>query len=133
MEHSVRDVGDVTVVTIQGKILGGPESEGLRVELERIVGGSCRRLLVDLSGVPWMNSAGLGILLSAYARMRERGGDVRLAGAGPRVRDILRTTKLLTVLAVLDDEGAGIRSFEAGPSADREAGARAGGVRPGSG
>jgi anti-sigma B factor antagonist len=132
VEHSVREVGGVTVVTVRGKILGGPESEGLRVELDRILGGPSRRLLVDLAGVPWMNSAGLGILLSAYARMREQGGELRLAGAGTRVLDILRTTKLLTVLVVLDDERSGIRSFEEGPSADRAAGARTGGVRPGS-
>lgn len=133
MEHSVHDAGDVTVVAVRGKILGGPESEGLRNELNRILSAGCRRLLVDLSGVPWMNSAGLGILLSAYARLREGGGELRLAGAGPRVEDILRTTKLLTVLAVLDDEEAGIRSFGEGPSADRAGGARAAGVRPSSG
>lgn len=115
MEAVVRQSGAVSILSVRGTVLGGRESDGLRAELDRILSGSSRSLLVDLSGVPWMNSAGLGIFLSAYSRMRERGGDVRLCGVGPRVHEMLRTTKLLTVLSVLDDEEAGIRSFGGEP------------------
>jgi len=108
---SVRRVGDVTVLEVSGKILGGPESDGLRSELDGVVARGERKLLVDLSGVPWMNSAGLGILLAAYSRLREQGGVVRFSGVGERVRGILHTTKLLTVLDLVDDETTGIRSF----------------------
>jgi anti-sigma B factor antagonist len=111
MNVSVRPAGDVTVVSLSGKILGGPESDVLRDELERALGRGDRKILVDLSEVPWMNSAGLGILLSADARMKDRGGVVRFCGVGERVLGILRTTKLLTVLDVLDDEDTGIQSF----------------------
>ena len=115
MEVSARRVGEVTVLELSGKVLGGPESEALREELDRIVLRGDRQLLIDLSGVPWMNSAGLGILLAAYSRLRDRGGVVRFSGVGERVRGILHTTKLLTVLDVVDDETAGIRSFAGGP------------------
>jgi len=115
VEVSVRRVGDVTVLELSGKVLGGPESDLLRSELDGILAGSDRYLLVDLSGVPWMNSAGLGILLAAYSRLRERGGVLRFSGVGDRVRGILRTTKLLTVLDVVDDESTGIRSFAERP------------------
>ncbi len=107
----MRTVGDLTILDLEGKILGGPESDGLRLELDRFLAGGGGRLLINLSKVPWMNSAGLGILLSAYSRMKEREGTVRFFGVGERVRGILRTTKLLTVLDVLDDEEAGIQSF----------------------
>ena len=117
MDVSVRRVGDVTVLELSGKVLGGPESDVLRNELERILSGTDRYLLVDLSGVPWMNSAGLGILLAAYSRLRERGGVLRFSGVGDRVRGILHTTKLLTVLDVLVDETSGIRSFAERPGA----------------
>lgn len=111
MEVSARRVGNVTVLALSGKVLGGPESDVLRAELDRVVSSGARFLLVDLSGVPWMNSAGLGILLAAYSRLREQGGILRFSGVGERVRGILRTTKLLTVLDVVDDETTGIRSF----------------------
>jgi anti-sigma B factor antagonist len=115
VEVSARRVGDVAVLEVSGKVLGGPESDVLRTELERVLAGGDRYLLVDLAGVPWMNSAGLGILLAAYARLRERGGILRFSGVGERVRGILRTTKLLTVLDVVDDESTGIRSFAERP------------------
>ncbi len=113
MDVSVRHVGDVTVLVPSGKILGGSESNVLRAELDRVLETGPPGLLVDLSEVPWMNSAGLGILLSAYSRMKERGGTVRFCGVGERVRGILRTTKLLTVLDVLDDEESAIQRFVA--------------------
>jgi anti-sigma B factor antagonist len=111
VEVSVRKAGKLSILDLRGKILGGAESDVLRHELDRILEEGELRLLVNLSDVPWMNSAGLGILLSAYSRMKERGGTIRLFGVGERVRGILRTTKLLTVLDVLDDEEAGIQSF----------------------
>lgn len=125
MEAAVHTSGDIPILKVRGTVLGGPESDGLRAELERVLSGGARRLLVDLADVPWMNSAGLGIFLSAYSRMRERGGELRLCGVGPRVHEMLRTTKLLTVLVVLDDEEAGIRSFRgesSGPGAEADSG-----------
>jgi anti-sigma B factor antagonist len=115
VEVAVRTAGDISILAVSGTVLGGPESDSLRAELDRTLARGARRLLVDLRGVPWMNSAGLGIFLAAYSRLRGLGGDLRLCGVGPRVREILRTTKLLTVLAVLDDEEAGIRSFREEP------------------
>ncbi len=111
MVTSVRHVGHLKILDLEGKILGGPESDGLRLELERCLEARERQLLVNLTGVPWMNSAGLGILLSVYSRMKEQDGVVRFFGVGERVRGILRTTKLLTVLDVFDDEETGIQSF----------------------
>lgn len=111
MDLSTRRVGDLWILDLSGKILGGPESDPLRDELDRLLEAGETKLLVNLTEVPWLNSAGLGILLSAYSRMKERGGIVRFYGVGERVRGILRTTKLLTVLEVLDDEESGIHGF----------------------
>ncbi|HMB71660.1 MAG TPA: STAS domain-containing protein [bacterium] len=111
MDVAVRTTDDICVFTLRGTALGGPECDLLRAELDRALARGSRKLLVDLTAVPWMNSAGLGIFLSAYSRLRGLGGELRFCGVGTRVYEILRTTKLLTVLAVLDDEETGIRSF----------------------
>jgi anti-sigma B factor antagonist len=114
VETAVRKVGGLTILDLSGKILGGPESDALRLELDRFLASDETNLLINLNEVPWMNSAGLGILLSAYSRLRERDGVVRFYGVGDRVRGILKTTKLLTVLDVLADEESGIASFAEG-------------------
>jgi len=116
VDVAVRTQDDISIFTLSGTVLGGPESDLLRAELDRALARGARRLLVDLTGVPWLNSAGLGIFLSVYSRLRDLDGDLRFCGVGPRVHEILRTTKLLTVLAVLDDEEAGIRSFREEPA-----------------
>ena len=112
MDVATRREGEVAVVSVSGKILGGVESDVLRSELHAVLEGGSHRLLVDLSAVPWMNSAGLGILLAAYSRMKERGGVMKFCGVGDRVRGILRTTKLLTVLESFADVRQGVSSFE---------------------
>ena len=106
-----REVGGVVVLDLEGKILGGEESEALRREIDRAVRERTPALLLNLSGVPWLNSSGLGILLSGYLRLKENGGDVKFLKAQERVRGILTTTKLVHVLEVFDDEDLAIRSF----------------------
>jgi anti-sigma B factor antagonist len=110
----VRQAQDVLVLELTGKILGGPESEGLRREMDRILQAGTSKLLVNLSGVPWMNSAGLGILLSGYSRLRDQKGRMGFCGVQERVREILETTKLVTVLEIFADEDTGVRALGSG-------------------
>jgi anti-sigma B factor antagonist len=110
----VRQAQDVLVLDLTGKILGGPESEGLRREMDRILLSGTKKLLVNLSGVPWMNSAGLGILLSGYSRLRDQKARMGFCGVQERVREILETTKLVTVLEIFADEDAGVRALGSG-------------------
>lgn len=118
VEVAVRPSQDVLVLDLSGKILGGNESDVLRAEMDRILQGDVRRVLVNLSGVPWMNSAGLGILLSGYSRLRDRGGMMGFFGIQERVREILETTKLVTVLGIFADEEAGLHRLRSGGNPD---------------
>jgi anti-sigma B factor antagonist len=106
-----RERGGVVILDLDGKILGGEESEALRREIDRAVREKAPALLLNLSGVPWLNSSGLGILLSGYLRLKEAGGEVKFMRAQERVRGILTTTKLLHVLEVFDDEEKALASF----------------------
>lgn len=108
MNVTVRRARNVVILELAGKILGGTESDCLRERLDEVLSAGEGRVLVNLEAVPWMNSAGLGILLSGYSRMQDRGGAMAFCGVQERVRGILRTTKLLTVLDILDDEKAGV-------------------------
>lgn len=113
MDVVVRPIGDVTLLDISGKMLGGPESDPLRTELDRILQGKSPKVLVNLSRVPWMNSAGLGILLAGYSRVRDMGGRMVFTGIQERVREILETTKLVTVLETFADERSGTLALQA--------------------
>lgn len=111
MNVTVRRARNVVILELSGKILGGTESDCLRERLDEILAAGEDRVLVNLARVPWMNSAGLGILLSGYSRMQDRGGTMAFCGVQERVRGILRTTKLLTVLDIFDDERAGVEGL----------------------
>ena len=70
-----------------------------------------RRVIVNLRRVPWMNSSGLGVLLAAFIQIRKQGGLVKFAGLQDRVKGILTTTKLVTMIETWEDEEAAFRSF----------------------
>ena len=119
VEVNIRQLQDVTILDLSGKILGGSESDGLRIEMDQILHGEGRKILVNLNQVPWMNSAGLGILLSGYSRLRENGGAMAFYGVQERVREILETTKLVTVLEIFADEESGLKKLRSGGSGAR--------------
>ncbi|MFH1278750.1 MAG: STAS domain-containing protein [Candidatus Eisenbacteria bacterium] len=106
-----REERGVVILDLEGKILGGEDSEALRREFERAIGARTPRVLVNLAEVPWLNSSGLGVLLSGYLRLLEKGGTVKFVNVQERVRGILITTKLVHVLEVFDDEKEAIDSF----------------------
>ena len=92
--------------------MGGPESDALREAFRRLVEQSAREVIVNLRGVPWMNSSGLGVLLAAFIQVRKQGGEMKFTGLQDRVQGILTTTKLVTMIETWPDEEAAIRSFQ---------------------
>ena len=111
MELKRREKGGVVILDISGKILGGNESAPLMREIDKVVDGEEKSLLLSLERVPWLNSSGLGILLAAFIRLRNYGGVMKLLHVQERVRSILVTTKLVEILEVFDDEKTAIDSF----------------------
>lgn len=113
VQISVREREDVVVVDLAGKIMGGAESDPVREAFRDLAQRGARRVVVNLAGVPWMNSSGLGVLLAAFIQLRKQGGSLKFAGLQDRVRGILTTTKLVTMIEALEDEEAALRSFRA--------------------
>ncbi len=101
LKVETRELDGVTVVACQGRIVLGEESAGMRDTLKRALTSS-RHLVLDLSGVSYIDSSGLGTLVGVYSSARANGADIKLAGLNPRLRDLLQITKLVTVFEVFD-------------------------------
>ena len=113
LKMETRVVDGVTVVSCQGRIVFGEEAMELRETLKRLL-GSTRQIILNLSGVAYIDSGGLGTLVGVYSSARAAGADVKLTGLGQRIRDVLQITKLVTVFEVYDTEPEAIAAFRRG-------------------
>ena len=108
---STRQVGDVSVVDVAGRITLGEGSSALRDLLKNMVGKGQKKILLNLGEVTYIDSSGIGELVSAFTSIANQGGQLKLLNLAKRVKDLLQITKLYTVFDVHDDEAGAIRSF----------------------
>lgn len=101
----------VVVLSLDGDVLGGPDGSALHDAIAAARGEGPLQVVVDLAGVRFMNSSGLGMLVGALTTARNTGGDLRLAAVGERVRAILEVTQLDSVFASFDAVDAAVASF----------------------
>ena len=99
----------VTILTCHGRIAFGEEAQALRDMVKQVL--ATKKIILDLSDVSYMDSGGLGSLVGAYSSARQSGADVKLIGLGPRLRDTLQITKLVTVFEVHDTEKEALAAF----------------------
>jgi anti-sigma B factor antagonist len=112
-----RDIDDVVILELSGKVMGGPDSVKVKETIDALVEEGVKKLLIDLSDVPWMNSSGVGILISAYTSMKHSGAQVKFLNINERVKSILMVTKLLTVFESYYNREDALASFRANPGA----------------
>jgi anti-anti-sigma factor len=108
---SNRQVADVTVVDLSGRLVLGDESQIFRQTLKNLAGQGRKKVLLNLAGVSYIDSSGLGALVGGYTTFASHHGQVKLLNLTKTIHDLLRITKLLTVLEVHNDEAAAVRSF----------------------
>lgn len=106
-----RQVGDVTVVDVSGRITLGEGSSELRDALRDLVAKGNKKILLNLGDVSYIDSSGIGELVSGFTSVSNQGGNLKLLNLTKRVKDLLQITKLYTVFEVHDDEAAAVRSF----------------------
>ncbi len=111
MKASNRQVGGVTVVDLSGRITLGEGSVVLRDTVRDLVAKDQKKILLNLGDVTYIDSSGIGELVSAFTTVRNQGGDLKLLKLTKKVHDLLQITKLYTVFDVKDDEAAAIQSF----------------------
>jgi anti-sigma B factor antagonist len=119
LKAEVRRVGDVSIVDLSGRITLGEGSGLVRETIKGLVTSGQKNILVNLKGVSYIDSAGLGELVGSYATVTNQGGHIKLLHPQARVRDLLQITKLMTVFFSFDDETEAVRSFAAVASAGR--------------
>jgi anti-sigma B factor antagonist len=105
-------VGNVTVVDVAGRITLGEGSSALRETLRDLVAKNQNKILLNLADVSYIDSSGIGELVSGYTTVTNTGGSLKLLNLNKRVKDLLQITKLYTVFEVHEDEAAAIRSYE---------------------
>ena len=108
---TTRQIGDVSVVDVAGRITLGEGSSALRDTLREMVGKGQKKILLNLGEVSYIDSSGIGELVSAFTTVTNGGGQLKLLNLTKRVKDLLQITKLYTVFDVHEDEAGAVRAF----------------------
>jgi anti-sigma B factor antagonist len=111
MKLVTRLIDGVEVVKVSGRIELGEGSAAIREVVRDLLARGRKKIVLDLADVDYIDSAGLGALVSAFTSVRNEGGDLKLVYLTKKVQDLLQMTKLYTVFEIFDDETAAIKSF----------------------
>ncbi len=112
MQIEERKVGEVTILDLKGKITLGEGDEALKDKINSLVHQDQKRILLNLEGVPYIDSAGLGEVVRTYTTVSRQGGQLKLVNLTKRITDLLSITKLLTVFETFDTEQDALKSFK---------------------
>jgi len=107
-----KEINDVVVLELSGKVMGGPDANVLSDKLHQLVDQNKTKVVADLSKVSWMNSSGLGILIGGLTTMRNHNGDLKLANVTERIKSLLIITKLITIFETFDSVQDAVASFQ---------------------
>lgn len=108
---SPRQVGDVVVIDVSGRITLGKGSSSLREGIRELMAQGSRKILLNLGEVSYIDSSGIGELVSAFTSVANQGGQLKLLNLTKRVKDLLQITKLYTVFDIYDNEASAVASF----------------------
>ena len=101
----------IAVLTLKGDLIGEPETTDLRDKIHSLIGDKIRKVVMDLSGVNYVNSSGLGTLIAALTTVRNAGGDLRLARVGEKVHSLFIVTQLVKVFETYESVDRALSSF----------------------
>lgn len=108
---SERQAGDVTILDMDGKVTIGEGSVALRAAIRRLIGEGKKNILLNLSGVGYVDSSGIGELVSSFTTVNKEGGKLKLLNLTQKIQDLLAITKLLTVFDTFENESDALNSY----------------------
>ncbi len=103
--------GDVAVLTITGNMMGGPETMALHEKVKSLGADEIKRVVIDLKGVKWMNSSGLGVLMACMSTLNNTGGKLKLASVTEKVKSLLVITQLMRIFDTFESAERAVASF----------------------
>lgn len=112
MNFNVDERYNAVVISLKGNVMGGPDGAKLHDTLHDLKENGKKNVVIDLSKTKFMNSSGLGMLISGMTTMRNAGGDLRLANVADRIQSLLVITKLITVFKHFDSVDEAVTSFD---------------------
>src|SRR5947199_8991721 len=111
LKSSARQVDGITILDLSGRITLGEGSVVLRDTIREVLGKGEKKILLNLGDVTYIDSSGIGELVSAFTAVRKEQGDLKLLNLTKKVHDLLQITKLYTVFDVKDDEASAIAAY----------------------
>ena len=105
-------VGNKVILQLIGTFSGEPDLEVFSHTINKLIQGGKYNVILDMSEVPWINSLGLGHVMSAISHLRNKGGDLKMAGANPTIRRLLEMTSLTLILESYEDVQLALDSFK---------------------
>ena len=112
MKLTDREQDGIVILEPRGKIMGGPDASLLNEKLHDCIERNLNKIVIDLGRVDWMNSTGLGILISSYTTLRNNNGELKLANVTEKIQSLLTITKLVKVFEAFDSVEDAVNSFE---------------------
>jgi anti-sigma B factor antagonist len=112
VESKIKHEKGVTIISLKGEVVGGPDATELRRQLQNFIEQGKKKIIVDLGQVELMNSSGLGMLIGGLTTVRNAGGDLKLANASPKILSLFTVTKLSKVFTHFDSLKSAIDSYQ---------------------
>jgi len=112
MQIREKITGDVVVLKFKGSLMGEPDTTKIRQKVHSLVNDELRKVVIDMGGVKWINSAGLGSLIAGLTTLRNIGGDLRLANIADKVESLFMITQLVKVFKSYETVDRAVASFK---------------------
>ncbi len=111
MKFKIKESQAVTIISLDGKVMGGPDSTLLNDLLHKLIADGKKKIILDLKNVKLMNSSGLGMLIAALTTMRNASGDLKIAAPSKKIENLLIITKLVKVFDIFKTVKQAVESY----------------------
>ncbi len=102
----------ISILEIKGKLMGGPETAEIHNRVKELVANGVTKVIIDLGKVSWMNSTGLGAMMSSLTTVKNAGGDLKITRATEKVKSLFMVTKLITIFDSYDSVEEALEAFK---------------------
>jgi len=111
MHFNIKEYGDVTVISVKGNLMGGPETVAVHEKVKELIDNNIKKIVIDLSKVKWMNSSGLGTMMGCLTSLKNAEGELKLSGVAEKVKSLFMMTKLITIFDTYDTVEEAVSAF----------------------